>query len=113
MPVDSQVEQVEAQITEAAWLLAEALEIVAKLVTEEVAEAGESSMATEESWTNEAAIDIDVAIEVADEERLTAAGGVMEEPTTSGVDAIVAASEEKLPAATEQKMVVKTDIPPP
>lgn len=93
------VEQLEAQTAEAAWQLAKALVIATKPV---IAEAGESSMVAEEPRTYEATIDLDVATEVAAEERPVAVSEVMEEPTISGVDTTAVEShKERLPATFE------------
>lgn len=86
------VVELEAQTAEVAWQLAEALGIAAKLATEEVVEDEESPVIAEEYRTDVAAIDVDVTTGVAVEERLAATSGLMEEPTTSEVDSVVAKS---------------------
>lgn len=79
-----------------------------KPITEEVAEARESSVAAKELRTDGATVD--VAMGVTDEEKLIASGEAVEEPTMDE------SREERLPTAAEQEVVVEmtlsTEVPP-
>lgn len=104
------IEQVKAQPAKARRQLVEVIEMATKPVAEEVTEAGESSMAAEESQTKKAIVD--VAMGVIDEERSVVASKAITEPTTPGVDIALAESQEEMPPITTEHEAVMEIAPP-